>query len=112
MNKVILVGRVGRDPQFITAPNGKLMGQFDVATAEKGKTDWHKIIAWDEAAKISGFLRKGDPVFIEGRLQTRRWTDKAGEIRNEVEVVAWTILPCKGKQETEADFEAQSATEA
>jgi len=61
------------------------------------------VIAYGKVADIAKLLKKGDPVFVEGKLQTRFWYDKASERRREIEVVAWTVYPLKGREETLAD---------
>ena len=85
MNKVMLVGRLTRDPELRTLPSGKPLASFVIATNEyRGsgageRTEYHNVIAWDRLAEICGqFLSKGQLVDLEGRLQTRQWDDDAG----------------------------------
>jgi single-strand DNA-binding protein len=98
VNKVILVGNVGRDPELRYTQSGQPVASFSVATNErfkdkdgnwKDRTEWHRIVAWARLAEICGeYLRKGSQVFIEGRIQTRDWEDKEGNKRPTTEVIA------------------------
>ncbi|MCP4004015.1 MAG: single-stranded DNA-binding protein [bacterium] len=98
INKVILVGNLGRDPELRYTQQGTAVANFTVATTEKyknksgenqEKTEWHKIVAWDRLAEICGeYLAKGKQVYIEGKLQTREWEDKEGNKRWTTEIVA------------------------
>ena len=108
MNKVLLVGRVASDVVTQSMPGQTVVRTFDMATNEKEKTDFHSIISYGKVADIVSFLRKGDPVFIEGKIQTRFWYDKQNEKRRELEIVAWTVFPLKGRDETVADDAARS----
>ena len=88
MNKVMLVGRLTRDPELRSLPSGKHVATFTVATNEyRGgngeRTEYHPCVAWDRLAEICGqFLSKGQLVDVEGRLQTRQWDDDAGKRRS------------------------------
>ena len=99
INKVILVGRLGRDPEVRYAKDGTAVANFSMATSEEWKdkdtgekqerTEWHRIVAWRRLGEICGeYLNKGSQVYIEGRLQTREWEDKDGNKRYITEVVA------------------------
>jgi single-strand DNA-binding protein len=98
VNKVILVGNLGRDPEMRYMPSGDAIASFSVATtdtwkdksgAKQEKTEWHRISMFGKQAEIAGqYLKKGSSVYIEGRLQTRKWTDKEGHERQTTEVVA------------------------
>ena len=97
VNKVILVGRLGADPQLKYTPSGKANVQFNVATNavwkdqegnQQEKTDWHRIVAWGKLAEVMGeWLKKGSYVYLEGRLQTRSFDDNSGAKRYITEVV-------------------------
>jgi len=98
INKVILVGNLGRDPEIRYTPSGMAVANFSVATTEKWKdkqsgemqerTEWHRIVAWGRLGEICGeYLAKGRQVYIEGKLQTRQW-EKDGVTRYTTEVVA------------------------
>ncbi|HBF43431.1 MAG TPA: single-stranded DNA-binding protein [Desulfobacteraceae bacterium] len=99
INKVILVGRLGRDPEVKYTPSGAAVANFSIATSEQWKdketgekqerTEWHKIVAWRRLGEICGeYLHKGSQIYIEGRLQTRSWEDRDGNKRYTTEVIA------------------------
>ena len=98
VNKVILVGRLGRDPETRFTGGGQAVANFSVATDESYKdkngerqkrTEWHKIVVWGKQAEIAQqYLKKGSLVFIEGRIQSREWQDKEGQKRTSFEIVA------------------------
>jgi single-strand DNA-binding protein len=102
VNKVILVGRLGRDPEIRYTPSGAAVANFSIATSDEWrdkesgekqeKTEWHRIVAWRRLGEICGeYLRKGSQVYIEGKLQTRSWEDRDGNTRYTTEVVAQTM---------------------
>jgi single-strand DNA-binding protein len=99
VNKVILVGRLGADPEVRYTPSGVAVANFSIATSEEWKdkntgekkeqTEWHRIVVWRRLAEICGeYLHKGSQVYIEGRLQTRSWEDKDGNKRWTTEILA------------------------
>ena len=94
VNKVILVGNLGKDPELRYTQSGKAVAKFTVATSERGRdgndrTEWHNIVAWEKLAELVGRLvGKGNKVYVEGRLQTREWEDKTGNRRWTTEIVA------------------------
>ncbi|MDH3973784.1 MAG: single-stranded DNA-binding protein [Deltaproteobacteria bacterium] len=98
VNKVILVGNLGRDPEVRYTKSGQAVASFSLATSERWtgkdgnkeeKTEWHRITAWGKLGEICGeYLSKGKQVYIEGRLQTREWEDKDGNKRQTTEIVA------------------------
>ena len=98
VNKVILVGNLGRDPEMRYMPSGDAIASFSVATTDNWKdkngqkqerTEWHRISMFGKLAEIAGeYLKRGSSVYIEGRLQTRKWQDKEGNERQTTEVVA------------------------
>jgi single-strand DNA-binding protein len=99
INKVILVGRLGKDPEVRYTPSGVTVANFSIATSEEWKdretgekqerTEWHRIVAWRRLGEICGeYLRKGKQVYIEGKLQTRSWEDRDGNKRYTTEIVA------------------------
>jgi len=98
VNKVILVGNLGRDPEVRYMPNGEAVCNFSIATTDswkdksgqkQEKTEWHNIVMYRRLAEIAGeYLKKGRPVYIEGRLQTRKWQTKEGQDRYTTEIVA------------------------
>ncbi|MDM8335332.1 single-stranded DNA-binding protein [Wolbachia pipientis] len=99
VNKVILVGNLGRDPEIRTMQNGKEMANFSIATTESWtdkfsgarseKTDWHNIVVFSEGLVkvVKDFARKGSKVYVEGSLRTRKWTDQSGSEKYITEVV-------------------------
>lgn len=97
INKVILIGRLGKDPELKYTPNGKAVTNFSIATSEvwtdnqgerQEKTEWHRIVLWGKTAENAAkLLAKGKQVYIEGRLQTRKWQDRDGNDRYTTEVV-------------------------
>ena len=108
INKVILVGRLGRDPEMRYTPSGAAVANFSLATDERWssngetqkRTEWHNIVVWSKLAEICNqYLTKGRLVFIEGRLQTRDWEDKDGNKRRTTEVVASDMKMLGGRQE-------------
>ena len=98
VNKVILVGRLGRDPEVRYLPNGEAVANFGVATSEQWKdrngerqerTEWHNITMYRRLAEIAGqYLKKGSQVYIEGRIQSRKYTGKDGVERTAYEIIA------------------------
>ncbi len=96
MNKVILIGNVGRAPELRTTPNGRTVANFSVATHRPVKqgdgwstaTDWHRVTAWERDAEVAGkYLTKGSPVAIEGELRQETWTDANQQKRSKVLVL-------------------------
>jgi single-strand DNA-binding protein len=114
VNKVILVGRLGKDPEVKYTQGGTPIARFSLATDETWKdqggekqqrTEWHSIVAWSKLAEICGqYLTKGRLIYIEGRLQTRTWEDKDGNKRSTTEVRADNMVMLSGKfEETRPD---------
>ncbi|MDR1529360.1 MAG: single-stranded DNA-binding protein [Burkholderiales bacterium] len=98
VNKVILIGNLGRDPEMRYTTGGDAVANFSIATTDQWKdkssgekkesTEWHRIVLFGRTAEIAGeYLKKGRPVYIEGRLQTRKWTDKDGNDRYTTEII-------------------------
>ena len=98
INKVILVGNLGQDPEIRYMPNGNAVANFSVATSESWKdkqtgenrdrTEWHRVVVFGKLAEIAGeYVKKGTQVYLEGQLQTRKWQDQAGNDRYSTEVV-------------------------
>jgi single-strand DNA-binding protein len=107
VNKVILVGRLGRDPETRYTSGGQAVANFSVATDETYKdkagerqkrTEWHKIVVWGKQAEIAQqYLKKGSLIFIEGRIQSREWQDKEGQKRTSFEIVATNFRMLGGR---------------
>ncbi len=101
VNKVILLGRLGQDPELKYTPGGSAVCNFSLATTEswtdksgqkQEKTEWHRIVVWGKLAELCNqYLAKGRQAFLEGRLQTRDWTDKDGNKRYTTEILASTV---------------------
>ncbi|HXM15976.1 MAG TPA: single-stranded DNA-binding protein [Candidatus Eremiobacteraceae bacterium] len=136
VNKVILVGRLGRDPETRYTGGGQAVANFSIATDETYKdkngerqkrTEWHKIVVWGKQAEIAQqYLKKGSLIFIEGRIQSREWQDKEGQKRTSFEIVASNFRMLGGRADGAAagagggahrggggggDFEDQSGPE-
>ncbi len=102
VNKVMIIGRLGQDPDVRYTPSNQAVANFTVATSEnwtdkntgnkQERTEWHRIVVWGRLAELcKDYLKKGRQVYIEGRLQTRSWDDKEGKKRYTTEIVANTI---------------------
>jgi single-strand DNA-binding protein len=100
VNKVILVGRLGTDPEVKAVGPGTNVARFSVATTEswvkegqkQEKTEWHRVVVWGKLADLCGkYLSKGRQVYLEGKLQTRSWEDQSGQKKYSTEVVASTV---------------------
>ncbi len=112
VNKVILVGRLGRDPETRYTGGGQAVANFSMATDESYKdkngerqkrTEWHKIVVWGKQAEIAQqYLKKGSLIFIEGRIQSREWQDKEGQKRTSFEIVANNFRMLGGRAATAA----------
>lgn len=109
VNRVMLVGRLGRDPETRYTGSGQAVANFSLATDESYKdrngerqkrTEWHKIVVWGKQAEIAQqYLKKGSLVFIEGRIQSREWQDKEGQKRTSFEIVANNFRMLGGRAE-------------
>lgn len=110
VNKVILVGNLGKDPDTRFLPDGKAVCNFSIATTDRWKdkasgetkeaTEWHRISAFGRIAEICGeYLRKGSAVYIEGKLKTRKWQDKEGQDRYTTEIIADSMQMLGGKSQ-------------
>ncbi len=102
INKVILIGNLGKDPEVRFTPSGQAVANFNIATSEswtdktsgqkQERTEWHRIVVWGKLGELCGeYLKKGRQCYVEGRLQTREWTDKDGQKKYTTEVVANTV---------------------
>ena len=107
VNKVILMGNLGKDPEVRFMPNGDAVCNFSIATTDswkdkagerQEKTEWHNIVMYSRLAEIAGeYLKKGRPVYIEGRLQTRKWQTKEGQDRYTTEIIADSMQMLGGR---------------
>jgi single-strand DNA-binding protein len=124
VNKVIVLGRLGADPEVKTVSGGQTVARLSVATSEnwtdksgqkQERTEWHRIVIWGKLAELCGkYLNKGRQVYCEGRLQTRSWEDQQGQKRYTTEIVANTVQFLSGGQpqaerglSADGDFGAQ-----
>ena len=109
VNKVILVGNLGRDPEVRYAPSGSAICNVTIATSRQWKdktsgerqeeTEWHRVVFYDRLAEIAGeYLKKGRPVYVEGRLKTRKWTDKDGVEKYTTEIIAQEMQLLGGRE--------------
>ena len=130
INKAIIVGNLGRDPEVRYTANGNAIANITVATTEswkdkqsgerQEKTEWHRVVFFGRLAEVAGeYLKKGAQVYIEGRLQTRKWEDKSGQERYTTEIVAneMQMLGSRGDGTTgtsndDSSGEARSATDS
>ena len=116
MNKVLLTGRLTRDPEMRSLASGKQVTTFTVASnafvgGGKERAEYHPVVAWDRLAEIAGrYLGKGQQVAVEGRLQTRSWDDEKGTRHWKTEIVASSVEMLSGRRKK--DYAAESAAEA
>jgi single-strand DNA-binding protein len=120
VNKVILVGNLGKDPEVRYMPNGNAVANITLATSEswkdkqtgeqQEKTEWHRIVMFRRLGEIAGeYLKKGSQVYIEGKLQTRKWQDNSGNDRYTTEIVANEMQMLGGRGGGSTGFSADSA---
>lgn len=109
VNRVFLIGHLGKDPEVRYTPSGSAVANFSVATSEEWKkdgqkqerTEWHNIVAWRRLGEICGeYLHKGSQVYIEGKLQTRAWEDREGKKRYTTEIVAQNMQMLGGARQS------------
>lgn len=124
VNKVIVLGRLGQDPEVRMTPNGQQVCTMSVATSEswtkdgkkEERTEWHRVVLWGKQAELAGrYLKKGRNVYIEGRLQTRSWEDQSGQKRYSTEIVANQLVfvdsvAGAGRSESEYDSGGEGAS--
>ncbi len=119
LNKVMLIGNLGRDPELRYTQSGQAVANFTLATNEQWtnkngereeRTEWHRIVVWGRQAEICGeYLSKGRQIYVEGRLQTREWEDREGNKRNTTEISANKVLMLgpRGEASTEVTQSAE-----
>ena len=119
VNKVILIGNLGSDPEVKTTPQGAQVANFSLATSEswtdkasgekKEKAEWHRLVLWRRLAEIAGqYLKKGAKIYIEGKLETRSWEDKEGQKRYTTEVIVDKLEMLGGDRQQE-EYEQPAA---
>lgn len=122
LNKVLLIGRLGKDPEIRYTPDGSPVANFSIATSEfwtdkngnrQERTEWHNIVAWNKLADLSKrYLAKGRQVYIEGRIRTREWDDREGNKRRTTEIIANQMVLLGSRSEaTEASAPAAPASQ-
>ncbi len=124
VNKVILIGNLGKDPELKYTPNGTAVTKFGVATADrfkdktsgewKERTDWHNIVCWQRTAEIAAeYLKKGSKVYIEGRLRNDSWDDKeTGQKKYKTEIICNDLVLLGGRGEASFDTDSDSTPRA
>lgn len=121
VNKVILLGHLGGDPELRYLPDGSPVASFSIATNETWKdkngekqerTEWHRCQAWGRLAEIAGeYLKKGAPVYLEGKIRTRKWQDKSGQDRYTTEIVVERLQMLGGKRDETESVEGEKPQE-
>ena len=122
VNKVILIGRLGKDPEVKYTPSGAPVAKFSLATDEvfkdrsgeqQKRTEWHNIVAWNKLAEICGeYLTKGKQVYIEGSIRSRQWEDQAGNKRTAYDIVAREMKMLGSKADSDRAAAASAAAPA
>ncbi len=122
INKVILVGNLGRDPEIRYVPNGSAVANLNIATSESWKdkatgekqerTEWHRVVFFGKLAEIANeYLKKGAQIYVEGRLQTRKWQDKSGQDRYTTEIIGSELQMLGGRGAGMTDAPPEGAYE-
>lgn len=121
LNKIMIIGRLGRDPEMRYTPSGRPVTSFTVATSRtwttsdgerRVETEWFNVVAWSNLAEIcKQHLSKGQQVYIEGRLQTRNWDDSEGNKHTSTEIVANEMIILSERREAEGSSETESIEE-
>ena len=120
VNKAIIIGNVGRDPEVRHIPSGQQVASFSVATTERWnkdgqqqeKTEWHPVVAWGKLAElVAQYVKKGSRVYVEGKLSTKSWDDKDGSKRYKTEIIAQQVQFLSYSKERDTTLQ-ESATAA
>jgi len=114
LNKCMIIGNLGRDPEMRYTPSGQAVTQFTVAVNRNWKgqndewqeeTEWFRVVVWaQQAERAAERLRKGNKVYVEGRIQTRQWEDQTGQKRYTTELIANQVTSLERRERTEGDF--------
>ncbi len=114
LNKCMVIGNLGRDPEMRYTPSGQAVTQFTVAANRRWKgqnddwqeeTEWFRVVVWaQQAERVAERLRKGNKVYVEGRIQTRQWEDQTGQKRYTTELVANQVTSLERREREEGDF--------
>jgi len=121
LNKVMIIGHLGRDPEMRYTPSGKPVTTFTVAVSRswntanrerQSETEWFNVVAWGNLAEIcKQYLSKGQQVYVEGRLKTRRWDDKEGQKHLSIEIIASEMMMLGERREASQTAEEPSTAE-
>jgi single-strand DNA-binding protein len=122
LNKIMIIGNVGRDPELRMTPNGKPVTEFSVAVnriytggdggERKEETEWFRVVCWQRLAETAQqIVQKGRLVFVEGRLQARPWTDREGKERTSLEIIANNFQVLDSRRDREAAMGGESASQ-
>lgn len=106
LNRIMLIGNLGKDPEVRTTPAGANMAAFTICTElkwkDKSKKEWHNVVCWRKMADLAeNYLQKGDQVYIDGRLETRKWKGRDGQERTTVEVIVQNIVMMGSSEDRE-----------
>lgn len=122
LNKVILIGNLGRDPEVRYLPSGQAVANFSLATSERfqdkennwqERTEWHRVVFFGKVAEVVGqYLNKGSRVYVEGRIQTREWEGQDGQKRKTTEIVGQNMIMLGGRGESASSSEDASYEQA
>lgn len=114
LNKCMIIGNLGRDPEMRYTPSGQAVTQFTVATNRRWKgqneewqeeTEWFRVVVWaQQAERVAERLRKGNKVYVEGRIQTRQWEDQTGQKRYTTELIANQVSSLERREREDGDF--------
>lgn len=118
VNKVIILGNLGNDPEVRYMPNGEPVANISIATSEtwndkntgekREKTEWHRVVAYRRTAEIIGqYTRKGSKLYVEGKLQTRKWTDQNGVDRYTTEIIADSVQLLDSRRDDQGGYQQQ-----
>ncbi len=122
LNKVLLIGNVGGDPEIRTLPSGSKVANFSIATSEtytdrtgqkQVQTEWHRIELWDSLANIAEqYVKKGDPIYVEGKIRTEKWTDQSGVERSGVRIRGLAIQLLGGNSRNQEESSSSNPSYA
>jgi len=122
VNKVLIIGNLGQDPEVRYMPNGNAVANFTVATSEswqdqqgqkQDRTEWHRIVIYRKLAEIAGqYLHKGSKVYLEGKLQTREWQDQQGQKRYTTEIICHEMQMLDSKQDGQPSYLGDQSRQA
>ena len=118
VNKAIIIGRLGNDPEMRYMPTGEAVANLSIATSEnwtdkttgekREKTEWHRVVAFRKLAEIIGqYCKKGDQIYIEGKLQTRKWSDKNGQDHYTTEIIADSVQLLDSRRDDQGGYQQQ-----